>query len=900
MSRWTWNDATVRAAGILLFGFSLTAFFGQAVADEVSPSVGSVPVEPVCESDVEELWLRGSLDGIDQGFYLLVLEHISGRFLIREMDLVELGLSAPGTTVFRYRGEVFVPASWVDSGTFNFLPDAGRATIQTRPEDEGYTRDPFPGQCLPDVPEEFEDLLLTVEVNEQAHDRVVRAVLGPDGIVYLASHVVESLRLRVEGLPGRTRDGSIYHPLDAIEGLSYDLDQRQMALSIEAPASAFSRTHLRPRERPQREAQSSPGAFFNYELFAERRYQNGEQQTESVGEGGFYELGIFGGRGVFTTSGLARSRGDEREWIRLESALQIDNPDRMTTTILGDSLGDPGSWGNPVRFGGVSWGTDFSTRPEFTTFPLPSITAESPAPATVDVYVNEMLRHREEIPAGPFVVDDIPVVRGSGEVRLVTRDVLGREHVITQSLYASRQLLRQGLHEYQYSMGQVREDYGTESLEYGAPFGFANHRYGFTDWATGELRVEAADDWHTIGLGANIALPGGGVLDLAMAGSRDALDREGLLGQIGLQRIGRHVSFGARVRETRDYFTQLGEANIDAEQWRVSNAFIGFNLGRAGSINFSYVERQRDGEAQRLASGRYSLRFGRHASFQFSAMHPLEEDAESTLRASLTVPFGARSGFSHSTQQRGERERHRTMIRRNAPIDGGLGVRALSYRGDLEGEELHTHLRTGVGSYRLDASRYGDTETYRGQARGGIAFLGGRPFLSDWIFGSFAAVEVPEGEGIPVYRDNLPVAHTGSSGWALVPGLRAYENNRIRLDESELPMSLRIEDSVRSNVVPRRRSGVVVPFALSSDRTALVALQLPDGEPVPAGARVRVSGHDKQHPVAREGMVYITHLPESARLEAQWANERCAVQLEYPETDDPIPEVGPLVCRLSQ
>lgn len=887
-----------RAFRSLLCALALTLLSEMALADPIRPEAGAAPVAALCEPDVQELWLRGWLDGVDQGFYLLVLEHVSGRYLVREKDLIELGLSVPRTSVFRYRGELFIPAGWIESASFSFHPGDERASVRPRPDSGSVTREPFPGRCLPALPEDAEDLLLTVEVNQQAQDGVFRAVRDDAGSFYLEGTTLEELRLAITGLPGRTGEGEIYHPLGAIEGVSYELDRRRMALSINAPASAFTRTRVSPSERPREEARSSPGGFFNYELFAERRYQDGQPVPEAAGDGGFYELGLFGGRGVFTTSGLARDRVDSYEWIHLESALQFDNPDRMTTTIIGDSLGDPGSWGNSVRYGGVSWGTDFSTRPQFLSFPLPSITAESPAPATMEVYVNDMLRHREEIPAGPFVVDEIPVVRGSGEVRLVTRDVLGRQHVVTQSLYASRSLLRPGLHEYQYTLGQLRQDYGTESFEYGEGFGFGNHRYGLTDWMTGEVRAEATETWQTFGLGANLALPGGGTMDLAVAGSRDIQDREGLLGQVGLQRIGRYVNFGARVRETRDRFTQLGETNIDAGEWRVSNAFLGFNLGRAGSVNFSYIERRRDGEEQRLASGRYSLSFGRHASLTVSALHPLgEEEVEPTVRGSLTIPFGARSAASYSRQVRGEQERRRTMVRRNAPLDGGLGVRALSYRGELEGDELHTRLRTGVGSYQLDASRYGNIETYRGQARGGIAFLGGRPFLSDWIFGSFAAVEVPEGEGIPVYRDNLPVARTGSSGWALVPGLRAYERNNIRLDESELPMNLRIEEGVESNVVPRRRSGVVVSFAVNSERAALIELRLPDGETVPAGATARIVGHEKEHPVGWDGMAYITSLPESGRIEAQWADQRCSARLEYPDTDDPVPEIGPLTCR---
>ncbi len=48
-------------------------------------------------------------------------------------------------------------------------------------------------------------------------------------------------------------------------------------------------------------------------------------------------------------------------------------------------------------------------------------------PSTVDVFVNNVKAYSQDVPSGPFVISDLPVVTGSGEARIVVRDATGRE-----------------------------------------------------------------------------------------------------------------------------------------------------------------------------------------------------------------------------------------------------------------------------------------------------------------------------------------------------------------------------------------------------------------------------------------------------------------------------------------
>ena len=63
------------------------------------------------------------------------------------------------------------------------------------------------------------------------------------------------------------------------------------------------------------------------------------------------------------------------------------------------------------------------------------MSGEAVLPSTVDLYVDNELRMRREVPSGPFSIQDLPVMTGQGDARLVVRDILGREQVITQPFY---------------------------------------------------------------------------------------------------------------------------------------------------------------------------------------------------------------------------------------------------------------------------------------------------------------------------------------------------------------------------------------------------------------------------------------------------------------------------------
>jgi len=131
---------------------------------------------------------------------------------------------------------------------------------------------------------------------------------------------------------------------------------------------------------------SAPGGFLNYDFAAQRSGTNA-----SVGAN--LEIGAFAAGLVATTQVINPNMSAHGRFIRLDSTITMDRPAQLAGRRLGDSISRGGAWGQPVRFGGIQWASNFATQPDFVTVPLPSVAGSSALPSTAQVFVNNALSY---------------------------------------------------------------------------------------------------------------------------------------------------------------------------------------------------------------------------------------------------------------------------------------------------------------------------------------------------------------------------------------------------------------------------------------------------------------------------------------------------------------------------
>ena len=741
--------------------------------------------------------------------------------------------------------------------------------------------------------EDVDILYLTVSINGQSSGKTSRVLRTHNGQLYALAEDFQLWRLKLTS-HSLEYFGNTYYQI-AAPGLEYDINQDTQELIIKAKADAFPITYVSARHASSaiRFATPEPGAFLNYDFYA--LSEQDLDQTNAL-----LELGIFGRWGVGTNTVLEQLINGDFSQTRLETTWTIDRPRQMASWRVGDTINRAGLWGGAVRFGGVQWSTNFGLQPNFVSFPLPGLSGQASLPSTIDLYINNILALRRDLPPGPFEVTSLPVTVGQGEVRLVQRDLLGRQQVISAPYYASAALLRQGLQDFSYELGTIREDYGITSNDYGPLFGAATLRRGFTNELTGEAHLELQDDQQSLGFGASYLRPDIGVITTAVAGSQSQSGGGGL-GLLQLDRQLPGLSYGARLQWAGRQFLRLGMipgVSMPREQVVL---YLGVSPGY-GSLSLSYTfQDKRELGENNIYSANYSFQVSKDYALTLSLIDVSGAESNRLLAATLSHAIDQRTALFADIMNQQETTSSTLQVQRNLPMGDGTGYHALVGTGDQERIELGAALKNKVGVYSIDAAHSPGQNSFQLSANGGFGLFAGETYLSRRFDRSFAVVDV----GYPhvgIYQNNQLVTHTDANGRALISGLLPYQDNVIGIDPADIPLDAHI-DSLTANAMPSFRGGVLINFAVESARGALISIVLEDGSPLPAGAVVRIAGTEESFPVGYHGQAYITGLsvedqrPAGNHLQASWQGKTCDLEITMPDTQDPLPNLGPFVCK---
>lgn len=735
----------------------------------------------------------------------------------------------------------------------------------------------------------YAEVWLAIRINGSALDLPARLARREDGRLLATAADFSRWRLRLPELWPVSVKGKDYFALDAVPGLAYRIEERDQVLVLDGRPEAFLLTTIAPhRTAFSYSDQAAVGGFFNYDLLG--LVQDGRRSLD-----GLLEAGVSSPSGFGTSTFLAHAGEGKSRLVRLDTSWTRDDPAALTSMTIGDGISRPGAWGRSVRFGGVQWGTNFATRPEFVPFSLPTLRGEAALPSTVDVYVDNALRLSRKVPYGPFEIPRAPVLTGDGQVRLVVRDVMGREVVVTQPYYVSASLLQAGLQDYTYEAGVGRRRFAVDSNDYRDFFLAGTHRAGLGDRLTGELRGELLAKQQTFGIAASYLIPAMGVASVSAAVSRSELGEGGFV-SLGIERQGRPLSVAMEARRATPDFAQLGGAPEHPVPRSVQLARASLAAGRGGSIFVGYLRQTNlaAGETRLLTAG-YTVSLLDSVYLSLFGLRSFGADRSYSVGLNVTYALGARTTASASWNRDRTRSGSLMQLQQSLPLGSGVGYRLTAEAGGYARSEAALHLRNDVGSYSLEAARAPGGTSYRIGASGGVAVLDGKAYLSRRIDDSFAAVQVGEYDGVDIYLDNQPVART-RDGYALVTGLRPYQNNSITVQPEDLPLDAEVT-TLRMSLSLARRSVRLVKFPVRPAHGAVLRIVLDDGSPLPAGAWLTVEGGAEAFPVGLRGESYVKGLGSENRIDVHWKEQVCTLQVALPKKAGPQPVLGPLTCH---
>jgi outer membrane usher protein len=816
--------------------------------------------------------------------------------------------------------------------------------------------------------------LLAVTLNGVPQRNTATALTNADySVLYLAERALAEMRVGVPpNATTRTEDGERFVALSSLAGVTFRIDANEQRIFLTVKPTAFRSTSvaLATQIDPTTTSAGMTG-YLAYDLNAE--WSSNTQRSI----GGITELGIASPFGVLTNShvfnrstisGYSGARfgqsGSFTESHRLDTTLTIDRPAQTQSIRIGDFVSRGALWTQPSRVGGLQISTNFNTRPGFITYPLREVSGQAALPSVVDVFVNNLFAGRQEVAAGPFQVTNVPIVNGQGDVRVVVRDVLGREQVFTSSFYASSQLLAPGLNDYALSIGKARQQYGLQSFEYGRLQSSGYWRRGITTQWTLLANVEAARGFSSAGIGTTFVLPAFAELSASVAQSRISGRPETNENQACC--IGVASDFARRVPSTG----QFASLSIDRRfsswslggQWRVASRGFrglsdldgiatrlastlprrevilsaGLGGGRSGSWSLNYISQTRDRvitdandtngsritpdapvaqiRLDSLALG-YNVSLGKRGFLSIAAISTLPRTSNNirnrNLQLTYVLPLGMNHSFTAShtrdelttaeTARRITRDENRATFQRALPTGEGYG-----YRIEASDDRLYraeTRLATSFATLGLDWAEANGSRGFRASANGTFTAIGGGVYAGRRVADGFALVDVGGFPNVRVYADNQLQGTTDKAGRLFLSNLRPFQRNLISIEPNDLPIAAEIAQ-MKLDATPVFKSGVVVRFPVRLARGALLRLVDASGMPIPSGALVQLAHvRDAAFPVADDGMVYLTDLQQVNQLRVTHAGRQCAITVNLPKNllpDDPQPQLGNYTCKLDK
>ncbi|TJY62866.1 fimbrial biogenesis outer membrane usher protein [Sinimarinibacterium sp. CAU 1509] len=738
-------------------------------------------------------------------------------------------------------------------------------------------------QCdtpLPPAPAQPQPVLLHVVRHPQDRGFDTIFLQLPNGHLAADSDALKQIGIDARP-PESTRVEGHYYDLDRFDGVDYALNPCTQTLTVNAAAlRSIHVISLRPEPEPESSAVTLPrSGYARFDLVY-------AHTAGSDAISGFMDLGLTLQQGQLT-SGLLYN---DDEAIRLDTAWTLPVPDTLTTLRLGDSITRGGLLGSARRLSGIQWGSDFSLQPTLVTFPQPSAKGMALIPSSVDVYVNDVLRSRNQVDAGPFQLNDIPVFTGDGTVRLVVTDLLGRSQVLEYAFYATPQLLNAGLTDFSFAAGFSRLNYGTRSNDYGPGSVSTLFRHGFSDQITLETQFESGDQSMYAATGITSQLGTLGVLQLGIAGAGG--DANG--GQLNarFERIDPSWSLRAQWLSGGQHFVRIGETTPSSI--RRSLVELSWNRPNWGSIAASWLENL-DGNGSRING--VTLSVTPHSLFDIfvtaGVRYDLNDEHQHSAYLLMSYAWGGQTNLNASAQHDSGGNTYTASASHRSRGPLGWQTRATRSAGEFQ--------RTTLGSAYVDpraviSAELDDVDTgtaYRAGIQTEFAMLDQDWFWTRPLSGPFAVVDTGAVSNVRVFNENHLVGSTDESGLLLVPGLRPYQFNRLSVADDDFTIERRI-DGIRREVMAPGFGGIRVPFVSEETAARRLRLELDEQQPVPPGADIVVRETGEATFAGFNGETLLSGPQADYTLDVRWKDGLCRAQVRLNAHDrlgDPLQPV---------
>lgn len=515
--------------------------------------------------------------------------------------------------------------------------------------------------------------------------------------------------------------------------------------------------------------------------------------------------------------------------------------------------------------------------------------------ARVEVRQNGRLIFNTLVPAGPFTLDDVPMVRSNVdlEVTVIESDGASNRFIVPASAVKAQQLSRpQGL---SASVGRVRNI----DSDYDDPW-VMNISDGWR--VLPRLNVltsgAAAQDYQAVGTRAEVLLTDIWNISATVAGSREQFGDENsglktelqnnlsLSDQISLSTSASHYSGGYR---------ELADAMDDDFQpydnsW---SANLSWATGAAGSfsVGFNYNQASGDGEDSRyvLASWGKSFKYASvSVNWQSSVGNNDDSQDDDMLYVNLSIPLGGSQSISAYMRNQGNRTSYGVQNSGNLSPHTHYYISAdrdnesneNSFNGNVTSNLHYTQLGIGGGSSGNHQRNYNATLS------GGVAMhKSGVTFTPYSIRDTFAIAKLNEQKAGVEITTPQGTVWTDKWGQAVIPALNEWRNSRIEIDANKLPQSMTLANGTKY-VAAAHASVSEVSFKVLNSRRVMLRVKRADGSTLAKGLSIVDGKGNYVVTSVDDGHVFLNDADQLAALYAMDNNNNRICKIAYTLRDN--------------
>lgn len=560
-----------------------------------------------------------------------------------------------------------------------------------------------------------------------------------------------------------------------------------------------------------------------------------------------------------------------------------------------------------VQFLGVSLASDESMRPEHERGYAPVIRGIADSNATVEVRQNGYLVYSTLVSSGPFEITNLTPSGSNGSLDITIIEANGARKTFTQSFFSPPLMVREGQWQYDLATGRVRLDRHDERSP--PSFFSGSALYGMASNLTAAFGLQAAgSDYraYAVGGGLNTAM---GALSLDITQSHSRLGRDTLTGRRARLRFDRNfLDTGSRIgimyeRSPGDGYRTLAD-HLGAVQWadppyfqhRTSgirqrlDIYANQDLGQNKNLYLSAAKHRnadgRSGDTMSLGlSGMIRNRYSYHLSYMRTRSADRQQPGSAvnnSVTLTLNIPLGKDSGAPNLYSTVG---RDGGQTNASAGLNGSLpfgqntsySLNAARNAGGGTTSSAFVGTTTSVGDLSAGYTHSRHSQTASLNMMGSVAVHSGGVNLGRAVGDSFALVKVdPPLSDVEI--NGTAASRTGRNGYAIVPGMTAYASNWVGISARRATEDVDFEDTMR-RLVPTRGAVALAEFKADLGKRIQFQLSLPDGTPLPFGARVTNPSGDRIGLTDPRGRVLLL-LPLNelkGTLLAEWDTHRCHV-----------------------